>query len=208
MNQDKGTRTKAPRTSISASLQASRLFIYLIFIVIAVVAFTHFMRPEQRFFVDPPTGSKVEVFPLDEPNVTPSSLVNWATQAATNIHTVDFFNYQANIDALRDYFTYDGYQQFLSAIDSSGTLDKIVDDKLILSAVAINGAVIRWEGELRGVYSWRIQVPLLLTFQGASTRSTQKNIVVEMLVTRVPTDKAPKGIGIAQLVTDDYYEER
>lgn len=206
MKQDKGRRTKKPRTGLQARMQLSRAFLYLTFIVIALVAFTHYLRPEQKYFVSPPNGGKVEVFPLDEPNVTPSSLVKWATQAATSAHTIDFYNYQANIDALRDYFTVDGYKQFVDALNSSGTLDTIIEDKLIQSAVATNGGVILSEGEIRGVYSWRIQVPLLLNYQGASTLSTQRNIAVEMLVERVPTDIASKGIGIAQLVTGEIYE--
>ena len=66
-------------------------------------------------------------------------------------------------------------------------------------------AVILQEGMMNNVYSWKIQVPLLLTYQGASTTSTQKTIVVNVLVTRVPTNLAPKGIGISQVVDGDYH---
>ena len=84
---------------------------------------------------------------------------------------------------------------------------KIIKDTLIVSAVATGTAVILQEGPLRDVYTWRIQVPLLITYQGASTSSTQKEIAVSLLVTRVPTDQAPKGIGIAQVVDSDLHGE-
>lgn len=207
MNQDKGTHSQ-PSSSLQATLQASRFLIYIVFIILAIIGYLIFSRPQPDFFVDAPNGAVSEIFPLTEPNVTPSSLVKWATQAATSAYTIDFFNYQDNIDALREYFTVDGYQQFLAALDAGGVLDRIKADKLIVSAVATNTGVILSEGELRGAYTWRIQVPLLLTYQGASTTSTQKNIAVTMLVTRVSTDEAPKGIGIAQLVDSEIYEAR
>jgi len=204
MKQDKGTKTKKPSGALQPALQAARFLIYISIAAIAFVVFAHYTRPEQTYFVRSST-SDTEVFPLDEPNVTPSSLVKWATQAATSAYTLDFFNYQDNIDALEDYFTVDGYQQYLSALDWSGALDRIVKDKLISSAVAIDTAIILSEGVQRGVYTWRIQIPLLLTYQGASTRSTQRTVAVTMLVTRMDTSLAPKGIGVAQIVDGDLY---
>lgn len=205
MKQDKGTKTKKPSSAMQGSLHASRFLTYFVFIVIGAAVFTLITRPEQRFFIENSSGRSAEVFPMDEPNVTPSSLIKWATMAATSAYTVDFYNYQATIDALEDYFTIDGYKHFLESIDASGALDKVISDKLIVSAVAIGSAVILSEGEQRGVYTWRIQVPLLLTYQGASTSSTENRIAVTLLVTRVPTDVASKGIGVAQIVDGDIY---
>ena len=42
-------------------------------------------------------------------------------------------------------------------------------------------------------------MPLLLSYQGASEKSTKQNLAVTVLVMRVPTKEAHTGIGIAQI---------
>ena len=167
---------------------------------IICIVIVHKTRPDETYYIDDPAGNTTEVFPLSEPNVTPSSLIKWITQAATSIYTIDFYHYQDNIDSAKEYFTAAGYQDFMASLKASNSLNKIIKDKLIVSAVATGTAVILQEGPLR-------DVPLLITYQGASTSSTQKEIAVSLLVTRVPTDQAPKGIGIAQVVDSDLHGE-
>lgn len=205
MKDDKGATSKIPSPDIQSSLAVSLLLTYLIGLLVFMVLVVHATRPQARYYVEPPTGSSKEVFPLNEPNVTPTAMLKWATLAATSAYTIDFYHYQDNIDALKDFFTNDGYKDYVQSLDDSGSIAKIKNDKLIQSAVSTNTAVILQEGPLRGLYTWRIQVPILVTYQGASTTSSQKNIAVSLLVTRVPTDQAPKGIGIAQIVDTNLY---
>lgn len=203
--QEEGTSSSKFTPAVSGRLSACKAMVLAAFITALGALGTDLIRPEQTFYVDMPTGQSREVFPLNEPNVTPSSLVKWITQAVTSAYTIDFYNYQDNIDNLKQYFTIDGYENFLSSLKSSGSLDKIITDKLIVSAVAIDTAIILQEGMINNVYSWNIQLPILLNYQGASTTSTKKTIVANVLVNRVPTDLAPKGIGIAQIVDEEYY---
>lgn len=202
--QEEGNSTRTFSAAVSGRLAACKLFV----IVATLVAFgamsADLLRPQQTYFLDGPSG-EIEVFPLSEPNVTPSSLLKWVTQAVTSIYTLDFYNYNENLESAKQYFTIEGHENYLKALNASGSLNKIINDKLVESAVAIDTAVILQEGIMNNVYSWKIQLPLLLTYQGASTSSTQKTIVVNVLVTRVPTDLAPKGIGIAQIVDEEYY---
>lgn len=205
ITQDEGASTRKFNAAVSGSLAACKMFVMIAFLVACAAYGADLLRPKQTFFVKEPNGDKVEVFPLSEPNVTTTSLLKWVTQAITNAYTIDFFHYQDNIDSLKDYFTMEGYQNYLSSINASGSLKKIIKDKLVVAAVAFDTGVVMQEGMMNGVYSWKVQLPLLLTYQGASTQSTQKQIVVNALVTRVPTNIAPKGIGIAQIVDEDYH---
>lgn len=207
MKQDKGMASTTTTPSIKGSLTASHFFTIVIALLAVVVIIVHFTRPEEKYFADPPSGSNFALFPLSSPNVTPSSLIKWATQAATNAYTIDFYHYKDNIEAVRDYFTIEGYAGYKRALDESDSLKKIIKEKLIVSAVATDTAVIMEEGTVNDIYTWKIQVPLLLNYQGASTTSTSKSIAVGLLVTRVPTDQAPKGIGIAQIVDGEMHDK-
>ena len=71
--------------------------------------------------------------------------------------------------------------------------------KLIVSAVATKAPVILQKGLLNGVYAWRVQMPLLVTYQSANEFSQQNNVVT-ILISRVPTLNSPRGIGIAQFI--------
>ena len=202
--QENGTSTRKFADGINASMVASKFFILLTLVVSLIAIGLHFARNKQTYFINAPDGITKEVFPLNEPNVTPSSLMNWVTLAITSAYTLDFYGYGETLEDLKQYFTLDGYQNFLNALEASGSLNRIIRDKLVLTAVATDPAIVLEEGLMNNVYTWRIQIPLLLNYQGASTTATQQTIAVSVLVTRVPTSEAPKGIGIAQIVDGDY----
>lgn len=203
--QDKGTSTKQLSAAVSGRLLASKFFVLAALITSLAALGADFIHNKQKYFVDSPDGVSTEVFPLSEPNVTPSSLVKWVTQAVTSTYTIDFYQYQETLDGLKQYFTIAGYDNYLGSLKASGSLDKIIKEKLVMSAVALDTALIMQEGEMNGVYSWKVQLPLLINYQGASTTGTQKTVAVNVLVTRVPTNLAPKGIGIAQIIDEEYH---
>lgn len=202
--QEDGTSTRKFTATVSLGLKASKFFVLVTLIISIVAIGIQFARPKKTYFVDLPNGESRQVFPLDEPNVTPSSLINWVTLAVTSAYTLDFYGYQDTLDELKEYFTLDGYQNFLNALEASGKLRKVTKDKLVVTAVATDPAIVLQEGLMNNIYTWKIQIPLLVNYQGASTTSTQQNIAVSVLVIRVPTNEAPKGIGIAQIVDGDY----
>ncbi len=70
---------------------------------------------------------------------------------------------------------------------------------MIVSAVATKAPVILQKGILNGRFAWRVQMPLLVTYQSANEFS-QANNVVTMLISRVSTLNSPRGIGISQFV--------
>lgn len=141
----------------------------------------------------------IALVPLERPNVSTQALLSWVTLAATATFTFDFVNYKDQLEALKDYFTTDGYDNFVNSLQATGTLSTIEEKKLILSAVSIGPAIVLMEEEQRDKHTWRIQVPLLIRYQSANVNETRKQ-VIEVLVTQVSTQDAPKGIGIAQYI--------
>lgn len=155
--------------------------------------------PEPRYFATSINGRITPLFPLDQPNQSDSAVLQWANQAAIAAFTYNFVNYRDELQASSGFFTADGWDQFLSALQQSNNLDAVKAKKLVVSAVATRAPIILQKGILNGNYSWRIQMPMLVTYQSAS-EFTQQNNVVTMLVTRVSTLNSPRGIGIAQFV--------
>ncbi|TAL63501.1 MAG: type IV secretion protein DotI [Legionella sp.] len=155
--------------------------------------------PAPKYFATSINGRITPLFPLNEPNQSDSAVLQWANQAAIAAFTYNFVNYRDELQASSGFFTAEGWDQFLNALQQSNNLDAVKAKKMIVSAVATRAPIIMRKGELNGVYSWQIQMPLLVTYQSASEVSQQNNIVT-MLITRVSTLNSPRGIGISQFV--------
>jgi len=142
--------------------------------------------------------------PLDQPNLSTRVLLNWAVEAATTAYTFDFYNYRTVFENVRNYFTATGYDNFLSALQSSNTINDVVSKKLVVSSVITDNPIILNEGATPdGTYAWQVQFPLLVTYQSASEQMKQ-NMVLTLLIARVSTLESPKGVGIASFVIEPF----
>ncbi|KTD13333.1 type IVB secretion system apparatus protein IcmL/DotI [Legionella jamestowniensis] len=155
--------------------------------------------PAPKYFATSINGRITPLFPLNEPNQSDSAVLQWANQAAIAAFTYNFVNYREELQASSGFFTSEGWTQFLNALQESNNLDAVKAKKLIVSAVATRAPIILQKGILNGRYSWRVQMPILVTYQSASEFSQQNNVVT-MLITRVSTLNSPRGIGISQFV--------
>jgi len=173
------------------------LVMNLVLTLLLVFLMTH--PPEPKYFATSINGRITPLFPLNEPNQSDSAVLQWANQAAIASFTYNFVNYREELQASSGFFTAEGWQQFLDALEASNNLAAVQAKKLIVSAVATRAPIILQKGILNGSYSWRVQMPILVTYQSAS-EFTQQNNIVTMLITRVSTLNSPRGIGIAQFV--------
>ncbi len=155
--------------------------------------------PEPKYFATSINGRITPLFALNAPNQSDSAILQWANQAAIAAFSYNFVNYRSELQASSGFFTADGWDQFLTALQQSNNLDAVKAKKLVVSAVATRAPVILQKGVLNGRFAWRVQMPILTTYQSASEFSQQNNVVT-MLITRVSTLNSPRGIGIAQFV--------
>lgn len=173
------------------------LIVNIVLASLLVYMITH--PPAPKYFATSLNGRITPLFPLNEPNQSDSAVLQWANQAAIAAFTYNFVNYRDELQASSGFFTPEGWDQFLSALQQSNNLDAVKAKKLIVSAVATRAPIILQKGVLNGSFSWRVQMPILVTYQSAS-EFTQQNNVVTMLITRVSTLNSPRGIGISQFV--------
>lgn len=169
------------------------------FILAGLAAYIITHPPEPKYFATSINGRITPLFALNEPNQSDSAVLQWANQAAIAAFSYNFVNYRSELQAASGFFTASGWTQFLNALQDSNNLDAVKAKKLIVSAVATRAPIILQKGILNNRYSWRIQMPILVTYQSASEFSQQNNVLT-MLVTRVSTLNSPRGIGISQFI--------
>jgi intracellular multiplication protein IcmL len=176
------------------------LFAILIIIILAgTLVYLVTNPPEPRYFATDAQGRIIRLVPLDQPNLSPAALLQWANLAAVAAFTYDFVNYRQNLQAASNFFTPDGWTKFVQVLNDSNNLNAVIAKKLVVTAVATGAPTILQQGILDGRYAWRVNLPMLITYQSAS-QFTQQNVVVTMLITRVSALNSAQGIGIAQFV--------
>lgn len=174
------------------------LIIVLMIAAVGVVLYQVIHRPLPVFHAVKPNGQKMILTPYEDPNLLADTILRWASSAATVAYTFDFVNYNKEINAARPYFTDAGWQDYLHGI--SELIQSIVQNQLFVNGVVAGTPVIANQGPLPGKgYTWRIQIPFLVTYQSANTTSKRRYFVVITIV-RVPTSVNPQGIGIDQFV--------
>ena len=90
--------------------------------------------PAPKYFATSINGRITPLFPLDQPNQSDSAVLQWANQAAIASFTYNFVNYRDELQASSGFFTPEGWDQFLSALQQSNNLDAVKAKKLIVSA--------------------------------------------------------------------------
>ena len=166
----------------------------------SILAYIITHPPAPKYFATSINGRITPLVALNAPNQSDSAVLQWANQAAVATFSYNFVNYRSELVAASGFFTPEGWDQFVSALAGSNNLDAVKAKKLVVSAVATSAPVILQKGVLNGRFAWRIQMPILVTYQSASEFS-QQNLNVTMLVSRVDTLNSPRGIGIAQFVS-------
>ncbi len=156
-------------------------------------------RQEPRYFATTADGRVIALYPLSEPVVTKSSLLDWASQAVIATFNFDYVNYRKKLQEASSYYTPSGWRAFEAELQSTKNLDTVRAQKLIASAVVTGQPVIVDERVINGRYAWRIQMPILITYE-SSSQSYQQPVTITLVVTRVSTLQTPKGIAIAQLI--------
>lgn len=161
-----------------------------------VLAMVSLYPTKAKYYATTTTGIIVPLHSLSEPVVTSPYLLQWASLAAKASYNLDFNNYDQQVLAAKPYFTADGFLKYQQALKSSGLLDTVKDQKVMMSAIVSGDPVIIRQFVESGRYNWVVQLPMLVTFQSAS-ETKRMHTLVTMRIQRVPVLSADNGIQIS-----------
>lgn len=152
--------------------------------------------PQPKYYATTTAGEVVPMHSLSQPVITNDYLLQWASLATRTAFNLDFVHYQSQLNSAQSDFTSSGWTQFTKAMKDSGLLDTVLDKKLEMSAVISGPPVILSTAVIHGRFTWRVQLPVLVTFSSASA-TTQARWLVTMNIQRISTLDAYKGIQIS-----------
>lgn len=163
---------------------------------IAIVFFI-FNPPPAEFIVADANGSLIKAEALSEPQKTTSMMRAFASNAVTTINSLDWVNYRTQLTAAANYFTNRGWSDYRSKLETSNVLKFLNDNKLTMAATPTQVPQVLYQGVLNGNYTWKIEVPILITYSGGTVSRTDSKRVT-MVIQRVPFSESPNGVGIVQ----------
>ena len=182
---------------------ALRVAVVQSFIILGLIAAMFFVihvhQPENIYFATTEDGRTIPMTPLDQPNLSNPALMSWVAQAATEVMTFGFNDYQRRLQESSRFFTRRGWESFTAALQSARILESITENSQSITAAPRGAPILQEEKNVGNQHQWIVQIPLVLSYQsGSKTRAD--NLIVTLVIVRVPRLESPNGVGIAQWI--------
>lgn len=184
------------RSLLKMTLIQSFVILGLIFTMYYVVSIH---QPKHFYFATTEDGRLMPMIPLDQPNLSAPALMSWVAQASTEVLTFGFNDYRRRLQESSRNFTKRGWESFTQALQKSRIIEMVEANQQVLSAAPKGAPILESEGVVAGRYQWVVQIPLILTYQSGA-RSSNANLLITVVVVRVPRLESPNGVGIEQWI--------
>ena len=170
-------------------------------ILLVTVVSIHNKEQKPIYFAAGIDGKLKELTPVSSRVYTPQQIQNWISRVVPSILHLDFVKYRSQLLANKKYFTNEGWTNFNQAFEKQ--VDQIRDQRLVTSAIIPSTPAVTSEMQLNGVYSWYVQVPVKITFEGNNGEITVNQYVWQVLVQRVDSRNSDQLLGIRQVIVRD-----
>ena len=167
---------------------------------LAVIALLLLNQPGPRYFAATPDLRLAPLVPLDQPVLTQEGLLTWASDTITGAMSLNFLEWREKLESIRPNFDDEAFKSFLASLKSSGVMDKIRENRLSASAITTRAPVIIASGLVGGTATWRIEFPLIVSYESSQGVESTQRLAATILVRRASTAKTPRGVVVQQAV--------
>ena len=188
------------RVQYHRAMKLSLGLVLALFGSIAVIVLLIVMQPGPLYFAATPDLRIAPLIPLDKPVLTQQGLLNWVTETISNAVSLDFLEWREKLSRVREDFEDEAFKSFMASLNSSGVLDMIRDKRLSVSAVVTRAPVITASGIVGGKATWKIEFPLIVSYESSQGVESTQHLLATVLVARAPTVTTPRGVVIQQVV--------
>lgn len=172
-----------------------------VLLLIAVSLYLEFSKPKPVVFSVGQEWRMLPPVPLDKPYLNTADLLQWVSDVVPASFHFDFINYSDQLKDITQYYTNPGWKKFLDIVNTYANYNTIQNNKMFMSAEPGGAPTVINEGVPQGRYAWLIQIPIQITYIGASDKApTTQSLTLQMLVVRVSTLNNLNGVGIDDIV--------
>lgn len=182
------------------------LVLLLVMVVLGgIIAYQGFLlaQGKREYFTIDTNGRIAPIQAVSDPVVTQGQLLERFKVCVSMANDYNFVDYQKRLAEAQECFTDAGWEQFAEALTRSGALTQVRERRLIVNSVATGPAVVIRQGQRSGIYTWEVQMPIQLTYQGGpdgKSMAVQKHLVTALLQR---TNENRFSFGIAQYVVKE-----
>jgi hypothetical protein len=156
------------------------------------------VQPKAKNYAALNTGEIVPLYAYSEPVLTDSYIRSWATMASRSVLNLSFNNYEVELKKASAYFTPAAFTILKKSLLTKGYLKTLTSAKLLMRSYVNGQVVIVWQGVEAGHFVWKVQLPITVRYEGASSEVTRR-LIANLTIARVPTADNPRAILIQSI---------
>ncbi len=175
--------------------------VIIVGLILTLIVYINNSVSHDRYFATTADGRIMQLAPLNQPYMTTAALLSWVAQAATDVMTFGFHDYQRQLQAASRHFTKTGWETFTTALQASRIVESVQAQQQVVTAVPRSAPVLLKQGVLNGRYRWVIQMPIQVSYK-ATNSNRNDNLLLTLVIERVPSLENPDGVGIEQWIAE------
>ncbi len=181
------------------ALAAGCVLLVAIALLISTSLYLQLSKPHPIEFATGDEFRTLSPVSVDQPYLSQPDLIQWVSEALPKVFTFDFINYNKELSTYPEYFTANGWKNYLDQLKMYADYNATIAGKLFISAAADGAPFILNQGLLpNSVYGWLIQMPLNLSYSSVVKGGSQQ-LVMQILVERIPTLNNLSGVAIEKI---------
>lgn len=171
----------------------------IVLLVAAIVAMLLSMETRHVYFATTSDGRIIRIVPLNEPLRSRADVVAWAAGKAQEIMRFGYNDYRQRLQQASTNFTQTGWESFTKAMREARIIEAVEARKLTVEMDIGGAPEVKMEAEKDGVYTWYLQFPVTIRFDGQAA-PTPIHAMLILQIVRVSTLQNPDGISIEQWI--------
>lgn len=173
--------------------------IILVLLVGALVTLLMSMETRYVYFATTSDGRIIPIVPLSDPYRSRADVISWAAHAAQNVMRFNYNDYRQRLQDSAANFTPSGWESFTKAMKEARILEAVEARKLMISMDIEGAPEIKNSFVRDGVYTWYLQFPVTIKFEGADPPAPIAAKLI-LQVVRVSTLQSSDGLSIEQWI--------
>jgi intracellular multiplication protein IcmL len=158
----------------------------------------HYHPPPEHYFYSDGVHTPYPIESLADPVENEPKLLSDVGQWVVETYSIDFLNYHRDLSQASRHYTVAGWNSFDAEFVASGNFDAIKKARLSSTALPERAPIILQKELVGSRYTYKIQVPLLVTFMNTQQQS-QQHLMVTVIVVRTPASEHAEGYAIDQI---------
>ncbi len=183
--------------------QATLIFFFsliMMLVSVGMVVYVASKKVSPQFIPLKPDGRLMEIKPTNIERFSKAEVASFAIKALKKIHTYDYVNYSEQMQESMEYFTPQGWKEYLQSLKDSQTLESIKANKYIVGFKITGAPKFQDPIATDTTYMWTLILPVKISFIINGEESASNSGQMFVRISTISVIDNPHGMAINQLV--------